>query len=103
MNKKTAILSLISIAILFGLMAYGSMQMKKPPTVTEPYPTVPETIVVEDQPVTPTSSRPDITQPPAIEDEEGMVACTMEAKMCPDGTYVGRTGPRCEFAPCPGN
>ena len=31
------------------------------------------------------------------------VACTMEAKLCPDGTAVGRVGPNCEFAPCPGN
>lgn len=30
------------------------------------------------------------------------VACTMEAKQCPDGSYVGRQGPACEFAPCPG-
>lgn len=30
------------------------------------------------------------------------VACTMEAKQCSDGTYVGRTGPNCEFAACPG-
>jgi hypothetical protein len=29
------------------------------------------------------------------------VACTMEAKQCPDGSYVGRTGPACEFAACP--
>jgi len=30
------------------------------------------------------------------------IACTMEAKLCPDGnTYVSRTGPNCEFAPCP--
>ncbi len=29
------------------------------------------------------------------------VACTMDAKICPDGTGVGRTGPNCEFAPCP--
>lgn len=29
------------------------------------------------------------------------VACTMEAKLCHDGSYVGRTGPRCEFSPCP--
>lgn len=28
-------------------------------------------------------------------------ACTMEAKLCPDGSSVGRTGPNCEFAPCP--
>ena len=29
-------------------------------------------------------------------------ACTQEAKQCPDGSYVGRTGPNCEFAKCPG-
>jgi len=28
--------------------------------------------------------------------------CTEEAKICPDGRTVGRTGPNCEFAPCPG-
>src|ERR1043166_9551358 len=28
-------------------------------------------------------------------------ACTQEAEICPDGTAVGRTGPNCEFAPCP--
>ncbi|MBP9771865.1 MAG: hypothetical protein KBD16_03005 [Candidatus Pacebacteria bacterium] len=32
----------------------------------------------------------------------GDVACTEEAKICPDGSSVGRTGPNCEFAPCPG-
>ena len=29
------------------------------------------------------------------------VACTMEAKLCPDGSAVGRVGPNCEFAKCP--
>ncbi len=29
------------------------------------------------------------------------VACTQEAKICPDGSSVGRSGPDCEFAPCP--
>lgn len=28
-------------------------------------------------------------------------ACTQEAKLCPDGSYVGRTGPNCEFVACP--
>lgn len=28
-------------------------------------------------------------------------ACTMEAKICPDGTSVGREGPSCAFSPCP--
>ncbi len=28
-------------------------------------------------------------------------ACSMEAKLCPDGSYTSRTGPNCKFAPCP--
>lgn len=41
-------------------------------------------------------SAPQPTQPCA-----GAVACTMEAKICPDGSAVGRSGPNCEFAECP--
>ncbi|MGV8141238.1 MAG: hypothetical protein ACP5NW_02225 [Candidatus Woesearchaeota archaeon] len=32
---------------------------------------------------------------------EGPKACTEEAKICPDGSAVGRTGPNCEFQECP--
>jgi hypothetical protein len=32
---------------------------------------------------------------------EDNVACTYDAKICPDGSAVGRSGPKCEFAPCP--
>lgn len=32
---------------------------------------------------------------------QGPMACTAEAMLCPDGSAVGRTGPNCEFAPCP--
>jgi len=28
--------------------------------------------------------------------------CPMDAKLCLDGSSVGRIGPNCEFAPCPG-
>jgi len=37
------------------------------------------------------------------EDEapEDLVMCTMDAKICPDGSHVARQGPNCEFAPCP--
>jgi len=28
--------------------------------------------------------------------------CTMDVKLCPDGSSVGRVAPSCEFAPCPG-
>jgi hypothetical protein len=27
-------------------------------------------------------------------------ACSQEAKVCPDGTSVSRTGPNCDFSPC---
>ncbi len=31
----------------------------------------------------------------------GGVQCTADALMCPDGSFVGRVGPNCEFAACP--
>lgn len=35
-------------------------------------------------------------------DGDNNLACTMDAKLCPDGSYVGRIGPDCQFALCPG-
>lgn len=32
---------------------------------------------------------------------QNQVVCTMDAKVCPDGSYVGRAGPQCEFVDCP--
>jgi len=29
------------------------------------------------------------------------VICTQDAKLCADGSYVSRTGPKCEFTACP--
>lgn len=46
------------------------------------------------------------SEPDKNRDEDlgnGGIACTEDAKVCPDGSYVGRTGPKCEFAPCPSN
>ena len=31
---------------------------------------------------------------------EEITACPQDAMQCPDGSYVGRTGPNCEFAEC---
>lgn len=33
--------------------------------------------------------------------KKNQIACTADAKICPDGSSVGRTGPKCEFAACP--
>ncbi|MFA5386266.1 MAG: hypothetical protein WC297_01120 [Candidatus Paceibacterota bacterium] len=35
-----------------------------------------------------------------IKNKNNFIACTQEAKQCSDGSYVGRTGPKCEFASC---
>ncbi|MBX3218418.1 MAG: hypothetical protein KF850_40810 [Labilithrix sp.] len=43
-------------------------------------------------PKAPASDGPSVAEPKA---------CTQEAKLCPDGSAVSRTGPSCEFAPCP--
>jgi hypothetical protein len=32
--------------------------------------------------------------------QETVTACTEEARVCPDGSSVGRTGPNCSFAAC---
>jgi len=34
-------------------------------------------------------------------EELELIACSMDAKLCPDGSYVGRISPDCEFAECP--
>src|SRR3989344_6941774 len=53
------------------------------------------------------TQKPDSTQifpseKPESPKKDSGNSCTMDAKICPDGTSVGRTGPNCEFAPCPG-
>jgi len=40
--------------------------------------------------------------PATVGDAPGMTACTMDAKICADGSGVGRSGPDCEFEKCPG-
>ncbi len=39
--------------------------------------------------------------PPPKKDMPPNTICTMDAKQCPDGSYVGRSGPKCEFKACP--
>ncbi|MDO8554075.1 MAG: hypothetical protein Q7S22_04670 [Candidatus Micrarchaeota archaeon] len=41
------------------------------------------------------------TQLPPLNKTNYTIACTQEAKLCSDGSAVGRTGPNCEFAACP--
>jgi len=48
------------------------------------------------------SQTPQSVSTPTPTPPKDQVACTQEAMLCPDDkTYVSRTGPNCEFAPCP--
>ena len=53
--------------------------------------------------VKPAPARPlPFAPPPPPMASEGL-ACTQEAKQCPDGSYVGRNPAKgCAFNPCPG-
>lgn len=56
---------------------------------TVPYPPAPG-VIPPDRPL------PRVTPMPTIP----RVLCTQEAKICPNGKAVTRTGPHCEFTPC---
>lgn len=91
--------------------------LKKESAVPTPLPTIAE----KSEPVTtPNEAKPSIapsieTQPSVIPTlplrstqtpvpstpVEEMTMCTQDAMQCPDGSWVGRSGPACEFK-CPG-
>lgn len=70
------------------------------PTSPSPTPTTNPTASPSPSP-TPTpspTSTPQTSPSPNPTDDPGI--CTQDAKQCPDGSWVGRTGPDCEFV-CP--
>lgn len=70
------------IAFLVGGFVLGQNQSKK------------------DVSQTPTITQAPTPKPTSIDNRK--IFCTQEAKLCPDGkTWVGRTGPNCEFEKCP--
>ena len=38
---------------------------------------------------------------PVVLKEKPTLVCTDVVKLCPDGSFVGKVGKNCEFAPCP--
>lgn len=49
--------------------------------------------------ILPTDTPPKLINPIPPTPQE--TACTLEARICPDGSPVGRVPPNCKFAPCP--
>jgi hypothetical protein len=74
-----------------------SQQVERPEIIEAP----PETPMPE-WPIDGTPLPLPVEPSPREENPAQPVACTMEAKMCSDGSFVGRQGPNCEFVLCPG-
>lgn len=84
MSKKTKIIIIVSVASL--LVAFSLFIFLRPSKEND--------------------KKEDIGQEQEVankepEDESGVVFCTQDVIKCPDGSYVGRTLPDCNFAPCP--
>lgn len=75
------LLSAAAIIFLLGIIAFFTPKQQPAP---------------DGQSATPTVNMPESPT------ETEQITCTAEAKICPDGSSVGRVPPRCEFAPCPG-
>lgn len=105
-NFTTILVTLIVCATLIvGLMIFIDEQ--SPNEVIDKQPNAPEQteenlppnqeeVGMEDENQ---ADEPELESPE--DDDAPMVACTMDAKECSDGSYVGRVGPDCEFATCP--
>lgn len=93
-NLAIGIVIAIALALGGGYYVYektgGNLNFDLPPILS---PEADET--PEDSPMEPIGESSGVNPAP--------VACTMEAKICPDGSAVGRVGPNCEFAACPAN
>lgn len=87
-SLQVLILIVLGVVLIGGVFVYVMRQASDLPPAGSPSIVSPPIVG---------SPPPTIENPPSDE----WYACTQEAKQCPDGSYVGRTGPKCEFAPCP--
>lgn len=95
--------NLIWISILFivavaALTAGYLLGMNRPAQLRPLQPSPQASAAPTFMPATPSPEATPIVSP---DPNEG-VMCTLDAKLCPDGSAVGRGGPNCEFDPCPG-
>jgi hypothetical protein len=84
-NKKIASEIAVGIILLIAIAVGGIFWVQNRNTVISN-----QSSVIENQ--------KSVTQEPI---KEKGVMCTQDAKLCDDGSYVSRTGPKCEFSACP--
>lgn len=106
------VVSLFFIGGLFFLYQDGNMDIRTDDTTSslntsaEVVPKNIHTEVIQAETSTPAHTVPvkgkrDTISPVPNTEATTTVVCTQDAKQCPDGTYVGRVGPHCDFASCP--
>lgn len=83
-NKKVASEIAVGIILLITIVIGGIFWVQNKESM------ISDQVLVENQ--------EPAAQTPA--EKEG-VLCTQDAKLCDDGSYVSRTGPKCEFSACP--
>ncbi len=83
MNQKGFTNIIIAVVVLVGLVGYAVIKKTEP---------------TNQQLLSTTTSSVSNGRQNQIEE---MVYCTQDVKLCPDGSYVSRIGPNCEFAACP--
>jgi hypothetical protein len=108
--QKIIVLCLVVVVVTVVLFA-GVHQIKEKEARKGPGPQVP--VESLDIPSQKTGDAPEeltvVTTDPSQGNEFGSVSppeagisvCTADAKICPDGSAVSRTGPNCEFTTCP--
>lgn len=111
MKKILIILAAAIVVGAVGTFAYISLPQKEEvgtevgnQTATEPAQSPPPA------PVPGSVSAPKVVPPPAVAPAQtpapapsssDEVVCAQDLQQCPDGSYVTRGGPQCEFATCP--
>lgn len=102
----TILLSILLIlaCLIAGFFAWQTQQLvAELRTKNEELGKLQQTLTQDPSP-TPTPEPTEIASPSSTllpDSSQLPVACTMDAKICPDGSAVGRIPPSCEFAPCP--
>lgn len=112
--KRFLFIALFLVCATFATEYINSVYYapSSPQNTVPPTPTTTVTIIPSPSPLvtiipSPKSTSSAIVSPTTIPTKtlaptQGMKACPMDAKLCPDGkTYVGRSGPNCEFVACP--
>ena len=98
MMKIFLIILGVLVILALAVTAYLSMNQKTVEPLPEPsVPSETETPPGKDNTLPPRTN----LDTPSTESGD-QVLCTMDAKVCPDGSSVGRQGPDCEFSACPG-